>query len=84
MVVEILPNIRILKVRSRLHLHAFCLPVQYIVHICRDSGMLGQGRLSSRASSQLLQEEGLADSDLIPGKYEGNAVRPVRTRLQCQ
>lgn len=30
-----------------------------------------KGRLSSRASSQLLQEEGLADSDLIPGKYEG-------------
>ncbi|CAL8471510.1 g11052 [Coccomyxa elongata] len=41
-VVEILPNVRLLK-----------------------------GRLSSRASSQLLQEEGLADSDLIPGNYEG-------------
>ncbi len=45
--------------------------------------MLGQGRLSSRASSQLLQEEGLADSDLIPGKYEGDPVRFVTMSSQC-
>lgn len=45
--------------------------------------MLGQGRLSSQASSQLLQEEGLTDSDLIPGKYEGNSVHTVNMSLQC-
>ncbi|EIE22097.1 hypothetical protein COCSUDRAFT_83488, partial [Coccomyxa subellipsoidea C-169] len=32
---------------------------------------LQKGRLSSEAASNMLQEEGLADSDLIPGKYEG-------------
>lgn len=33
--------------------------------------MHAQGRLSSHETTQMLQAEGLAESDLIPGKYEG-------------
>ncbi|KAK9918392.1 hypothetical protein WJX75_003758 [Coccomyxa subellipsoidea] len=41
-----------------------------IVEIVPGVSLL-KGRLSSHETTQMLQAEGLAESDLIPGKYEG-------------
>ena len=73
--VEIVPGVSILKVMAGRFLHGWPMVLHDDLLMSASTTtaacMHVQGRLSSQETSRMLQEEGLAESDLIPGKYEG-------------